>query len=239
MTDLFEEVEENLRRDQLQTLWKKYGGLAIAGVAALVLGVGGFTLYRQWHDSASKDAAEDFSELQQLAATDPAAAAPKLEAFAKSAHGGYKSLAEMERAAALQSQGDLPGAVKAFEQAASLTNEQVVKQSAILRAAYIAAETENLAAIEARVKPLIDGGGAFGYLARELIGVEAYEAGQLDRARTEFNYLNTAFDAPQGVRQRAQSFLQVIGPAPETTAPSSPAAPPPAPPAAQTTGEKK
>jgi hypothetical protein len=236
VSDIFEEVEEARRQDQLQALWKKYGAIVIGAFVALILGVGGYSAYRSWHESASKDASEDFVELQQLATTDPAAAEPKLAAYAKTAHGGYKALAEMERAGVLQAEGDLPGAIAAFEKAATLTNEPAAKHSALLRAAYIAAETENLAALDARVKPLIDGGGAFGFLARELIGVEAYEAGQFERARTEFAYLDAAFDAPQGVRQRAQRFLAVLGPAPATTATPAASA---APAAAQTTGEKK
>lgn len=243
MSDIFEEVEEARRQETLAALWKQYGAFAIAAVVILLLGVGGYGLYRQWHENASKDASEDFVELQALAKTDPAAAAPKLEAFAKTAHGGYKALAEMERAGALQAEGDLPGAMRAFEHAAILANDPTIKQSAQLRAAYIAAESENLAALDARVKPLIDGGGAFGFLARELIGVEAYEAGDYTRARTEFAYLDAAFDAPQGVRQRAQRFLAVLGPPPEGDAPAvKPAAPatPAAPAAApEKTGEKK
>jgi len=234
VTDLFEEVEENLRREQLQSFWSKYGVLVIAGMAALVLGVGAYGLYRNWHDAQSKVAGEDFAELQQLVATDPAGAAPRLADFAKSAHGGYKALAEMERAAALEAQGDLPGAIAAFDRAASLSGEAAVKQSAQLRAAYLVAENEPFAATEARVKPLIEGGGAFGYLGRELLGVEAYEAGDTTRARTEFVYLDSAFDAPQGVRERAQRFLAVLGPAPDAAA-----ATPATPAAAQKTGEMK
>lgn len=237
MTDLFEEVEENLRRDQLQTIWKKYGVLFIAGAAALVLGVGGFGLYRGWQENRSKAASQEFVDLQALAATDPLAAEPKLGAFAKSAHGGYKALAEMERASVLQAEGDLPGAILAFDNAARLASDKAVKQSAQLRAAYIAAESEPFAALEARVKPLIEGGGAFGYLGRELLAVEAFEAGNPERARTEFDYLATAFDAPQGVRERAQRFMAVLGPAPETIPEATPA--PAAPAAAKETGEKK
>ena len=218
MTDLFEEVEENLRRDQLQTIWKKYGALFIAAAAALVVGVGGVGMYRSWTADRSNDASQEFVTLQQLAATDPQAAEPKFAAFAKSAPGGYKALAEMERAGVLQANGDLPGALLAFENAARLSSDSAVKQSAQLRAAYIAAESTPFDALETRVKPLIDGGGAFGYLARELLAIEAFEAGKPDRARAEFDYLATAFDAPQGVRERAQRYGAVIGPAPEQKA---------------------
>ncbi|MBL8557251.1 MAG: tetratricopeptide repeat protein [Hyphomonadaceae bacterium] len=237
MTDIFEEVEENVRRDKLQEFGKKYGAFLIAGAVALVMGVGGVGLYRSWHADRSKDASQEFVTLQELAQTDPAAAEPKLAAFAKTAHGGYKALAEMERASVLQAQGDLPGAILAFETAARLSSDTAVKQSALLRAAYIAAESEPYAALEARVKPLIDGSGAFGYLARELLAIEAFEAGETERARAHFDYLATAFDAPQGVRERAQRYSAVLGPAPET-APAA-ASEPSTPAAAANTGEKK
>jgi hypothetical protein len=64
-------------------------------------------------------------------------------------------------------------------------------------------------------------------LARELLGVEAYEAGKLDRARQEFAYIETQIDAPQGVQQRAQRYLQVLGPEPAGAAAPNPPAPAP------------
>lgn len=229
MTDIFEEVETGLREDKLQTWWKKYGNWAIGAGIAVVVGVGLSGVFTTWRTSVNRDQGERFAAIQQKLAVDPAAGATELTAFEKSAHGGYKALSAMERAAALQAQGDLPGALAAFDSAAKQASEPVLKQSAQLRAAYLAAETENFAALEARLKPIIDARGPFSYLARELLGVEAYEAGQNERARTEFTYLESAFDAPQGVRNRASRYLSVLGPAPETAAPAAPAK----------TGEKK
>jgi hypothetical protein len=192
-----------------------------------VVGVGFSGVFTTWRTSVDRSQGERFAAIQEKAVADPAATATALKDFQKSAHGGYKVLAEMERAGALQAQGDLAGALAAFDAAAKDAREPALKQSAQLRAAYIAAETENFAALDARVKPLIDTRGPFSYLARELVGVEAYEAGLYPRARTEFEYLASAFDAPSGVRNRASRYLAVLGPAPE--APAAPAK----------TGEKK
>ena len=60
--------------------------------------------------------------------------------------------------------------------------------------------------------------GRISYLARELLGVEAWEAGENDLARDTLENLTLAFDAPEAVRQRAQLALSVIGPAPATPA---------------------
>jgi hypothetical protein len=237
VSDIFEEVEERLREDKLQTFLRRYGGVLIGLAIGLVVAVALYSAWDAWSNSNDKALGERFIGLQKEVRTDPAGAEKKLQDFIKSAHGGYKALAEMERAGALEAQGDLPGALAALDNAARHAREPVVKQSAQMRAAYIAAESENFAALEARLKPLIDDRGAFSYQARELLGVEAWEAGQMARARQEFTYLEAAFGAPPGVRQRATSFLQLLGPVDPVAAPAAAPAPAPAPPSA--TGEKK
>lgn len=233
MTDIFEEVEERLREDKLQTFWRRYGAWVIGAGVGVVALAGGVQVWNAWTENEQRSAGERFAAIQQKADDDPAASAAALTDFMKGAPGGYKALAEMERAAALQAQGDLAGALATFDNAAKLADQPVVRESAQLRAAYIAAETENFAAIEARLKPIVDARGPFSYLARELLGVEAYEAGQTERARQEFSYLEAALEAPSGVRTRAQSFLALLGPPPAAAAPASAPAP-----AAQS-GEKK
>lgn len=243
VTDIFEEVEERLREDQLQTWWKKYGNVAMGAAVAAVLLVGFSGVFTTWRASVNQSQGERFAALQKTADADPAASAQAFKEFQKSAHGGYKALAEMERAGALQAQGDLRGALAAFDDAAKLAQQPIVKQSAQMRAAYIAADIEDFAALDARLKPLIDSRGPYSYLARELAGVEAYEAGKPERARSEFTYLQGAFDAPNGVRNRASGFLAVLGPAPETPAstpaPASSPTPAPAPAAPASAGDKK
>lgn len=232
MSDIFEEVEEKLREDQLQTWWRKYGAFAIGAVAAVLLGAAAFIGFQEWRVSSHRAAGEKFIALQKQADSDPGGAATALTGFERSAGGAYKALAEMERGGALEKKGDLKGAAAAFDAAAKLANDPILKQSAQLRAAYLAAETESFVNLEARLQPLIEARGPYSYLARELIAVEAYKAGRLERARTEFAYLEAALDAPAGVKSRAQNFITVLGPEPAAK-PAAPAA------AAPKTGEKK
>jgi len=78
-------------------------------------------------------------------------------------------------------------------------------------------------------EPLIASEGHLGSLAKELLAVEAWEAGDSDLARDTFENLTLAFDAPESVRQRAQLGLAVLGPAPETRAAAPSETPAPAP----------
>jgi len=37
MADIFDEIDEDLKRDQMQLLWARYGKIVMAAVAAIVL----------------------------------------------------------------------------------------------------------------------------------------------------------------------------------------------------------
>jgi hypothetical protein len=124
----------------------------------------------------------------------------------------------VQHAAVLQHQGDLDGALAGFDAAAERANDPVMRDTIRLRAAYIAAETQDFAALQTRLEPLLESDSRISYLAKELLAVEAWEAGQLDIARDTLENLSLAFDAPEPVRQRAQLALSGIGQAPATSA---------------------
>ena len=54
MSDIFREVEEDVRRERFQKLWKAYGSYAIAALVLLFAGIGGWSLALRlagWPDS--------------------------------------------------------------------------------------------------------------------------------------------------------------------------------------------
>ena len=48
MSDIFQEVDEEVRRERLMQLWKRYGNFVIAAAVIVVLGVGGWRGYQWW-----------------------------------------------------------------------------------------------------------------------------------------------------------------------------------------------
>ena len=45
---IFDEVKEDLERERLEALWKKYGVLVVIAALALVVGTGAWTAYHSW-----------------------------------------------------------------------------------------------------------------------------------------------------------------------------------------------
>lgn len=217
-TDSFvQEVDESLRQDQLQKLAKRFGPYFIAAAAALIIGVGGWQGWRAYSASAARAQSDRLAAAQQLARDGNLDGAK--EAFAALTTSGpsqYRLIAMLERGAVLEAQGDLDGALAQFDEAAGRARDPIMRETAQLRAAYIAAETQDLAAMQERLRPLLESDSRISFLARELLAIQAWKAGDADLARDTLQNLSLALDAPEGVRQRAQVALTVLGPAPQT-----------------------
>lgn len=229
------EVEEEVRRERWSRFWKRWGIWIGAAIASVILGVAGFEAYKSISAAQAAAAGEQFASAQaKVAAGDKAGAQAILTELSKSGPPAYRAAALMERAGSLEQAGDLAGAMKAFDEAARQSDAPALKASAALRAAFLAAESETFEQIQARLKPLIDASGPFSFLARELLAVEAIEAGQNAIAEKELSYIRDALDAPPSLQQRAGQFLLAIAPtepvrptpAAQTPTPQAPAAAP-------------
>lgn len=214
-TDTFvQEVDEKLREDRLMAFVRRWGVWILGAVIVVVLGIGGWQWWRSSQVSQARGQSDLYIAAQELAAGgDLAGAKSAFEELTTSGPQAYRVMARMEHSAILAEEGDLEGALAGFDQAAEQASDPIMRDSARMRAAYLAAETQDFQALQTRLQPLIDSDSRVSYLARELLAIEAWEAGQNDLARTTLEALSLAFDAPEAVRQRAQVALSVIGPA--------------------------
>ena len=53
MSDIFQEVDEEVRREQLKRLWERYGTLLIASCILVIAGVGAWRGYEWWEAKQS------------------------------------------------------------------------------------------------------------------------------------------------------------------------------------------
>ena len=224
MSDAFTEVEEEVRRDRYMR-WMRQFGPWIGGALALVLiGVGGWQAYEGWRHGQARTYSNDFSAAQEmLTAGDAKGAVAALQALDEGGPAIYRQLAELEAASALVAQGDLQGALTRYDAAAAAARDPIVRDTARLRAAYLVADSQDFPAVQARVAPIIEAGGPIGHLARELLAIEAWEAGEFALARSSFDQITLSTDAPEAMQQRARLALAVLGPAAPRQAGAAPA----------------
>src|SRR3984957_19664423 len=101
MSDIFQEVDEEVRRDKAAEFWKKYQNLILAGAALIVLASGGFRYWRYERERAQQAAGDQYQ--QALAALEGGKldeAKAGLDKIAAQAPSGYRTLAPMTAAGA-------------------------------------------------------------------------------------------------------------------------------------------
>ncbi|MGB1911528.1 MAG: tetratricopeptide repeat protein, partial [Candidatus Puniceispirillaceae bacterium] len=59
MADIFDEIEEELKQDRLNSLWAKYGKYLIGFAVAIVALVAGFQGYKSWQKNTIETAADN------------------------------------------------------------------------------------------------------------------------------------------------------------------------------------
>ncbi len=236
MSDIFKEVDEDIRRDQLKRLWDQFGPYILGIAVLIVIGTAGYRGWEYWQERQAQASGDRFAAAVQLAATgkhDDAIAA--LEAIVKEGSGGYPMLAQFRIAGEKAAKGDNAGAVADFDAIAAGNAPNEVKNMARLRAALLLVDTASYADINARVGDLATTGNVWRHTAREILGLAAWRTGDYKAAQKFYSDLDADTDAPDELHQRARLMLALIDAKLGVTPPADAAAPAPAVPAATPT----
>ncbi|WP_339745730.1 tetratricopeptide repeat protein [uncultured Maricaulis sp.] len=211
MVDIFEEVDEELRKDKYQDLARQYGPMVLGAAAAIILGTAGYQGWQAWQTSTRETSSDAYMvAVNALGAGQVAQALTSFEALANTGTGSYATLALLQRAALKLEAGDYVAAAELYEQVAAQSGEPLLRDLATLKAVWALWDTLSFSDVDIRLTPLTGPAAPYRYLAREAIAVAALRAGDLPRARREYQFLSVAFDVPQGVARRALEGLALI-----------------------------
>jgi hypothetical protein len=211
--DLFvREVDDEIRQDQLKSLWNRFGPAVIGLAVLIVVGVAGWRGYESWNTNRANVSGDRFlAALVSAREGNTAEALKSLEALQADGTGAYPLLAKL-RAATLLAADDPKAAVAAFDAVAADTSVPgPLRDVARLRAAYILIDHGTYADVAARAEALSSDGNAMRHSAREALGLAAWKAGEMDNARVLFQQLADDADVSEGIAQRAQIMLALIG----------------------------
>ena len=211
MTDIFHEVDEEVRRERLKKLWQRYGNYIIAGCLLVVVGIAGWRGY-EWLEA--KRAAESGAAFEQAVTLAESGKVQEAEAaFAKLATGGtagYRVLSRLREAAEL-AQSDPKTAIKAYEEiAADRAAGQVIQDLATLRAGLLLVDHTPYADLRSRLEPLTGPERAFRYSARDLLALSAWKQGDVSAAKQWTEAIIGDPLTPAGARSRAEVLSQLL-----------------------------
>ena len=211
MSEFFEEVEEQLRSERVTAIMRKVlpwaAGIALSALL-IALGVWG---YQVWNAREAAKASQTYAEaLDTLKAGDTAKAFVQFGDAANHHSAGYAALALMQQAGIRLSQNKPEEAATLFDRAAKAAPGPILGDMARLKSAFALLDSAPYAALEERLKPLIDAKRPYHVAAREALAMAKIRAGRLKDAREDFVILGLSPDAPEGVRQRSQYAIAAI-----------------------------
>lgn len=212
---LIREIDEELRQEQAQKLWKTYGKYVIGVAVVVVFVVAGYQGWTAYDRSQKQEATDSLIGASSLAdAGDTTAAIDSLSKLEAGKVGEITVLAALRHAALIAKEGDKQTSATAYYTIADDTSvSKAFRNLASVLGAVQSLDQDsgNAQAVIDRLKPLIDTNSNWRHSAREISAVAAIEMGQIEQAREHLQAIALDAQAPGGVRSRAQEQLQAIG----------------------------
>ena len=211
MADIFQEVDEEVRRDKALEFWGRNQKYVIALAVAVIAASGGWRYYQNATRAAAEAAGARYESALKLAKDGKTAEAD--EAFRgviAQGPGGYALLARFRSAANLAA-SEPAKAVAVYE---ALANDNAVDASmrdvARLRAAILRIDSADLTEMRTRLEPLAQVGGAYRNSAREYLAIAAFKANDLETAGKWLDAIVIDQQAPAQIRARAEALLGLV-----------------------------
>ncbi len=211
-----DEVTEEVRRDRMFSLWRRYGPYVIGAIVAIVAAAG----VKTWFDQQAEIEAQRVgAALAAAADTAPTEAAAALETLAdQTGSEGGAVLARLLAAGVLASEGKLGQAAAAYDKVAEDgAAEPLLRDFADFRAAMSRAPGLDPTARANLFQPIASGNGPFRLLAAEAEAMARLEAGERDTAISGLRAVLDDAAAPAGLRRRVEAVLTAIGVSPDAT----------------------
>lgn len=213
MSELFNEVDEEVRREQLKKLWEKYSIYFIALMVLVVAGVAGWRGYQYLEGKKAAEAGAAFEKAVELSEQDKHTDAEKafIELAAK-APSGYRTLARL-RAAAEAASRDPQAAAKMYDDiAADRSVGGEWQDLAKLRAAGLVLDSASYADMQQRLEASAAPKSTFRHSAREMLALSAWRNNDMTAARKWLDAIGEDGETPPGLRSRAEALQALLPP---------------------------
>lgn len=213
MVEIFDEVDEEVRREQLKKLWEKYS-LFIVGAALLIIAaVGGWRGYQYLEAKKAAEAGDAFNRAVELSEQNKHSEAEAAFAdLAAKGPSGYRTLSRFHLAAEVAARDPKAGA-KLFDELAvdsSVGTEQ--QELARVRAAGLLLDSAPYSEILQRLQSETAPGATFRHVAREMLALSAFRANDTAATRQWLDQIALDADTPPGLRSRAEALQALLPP---------------------------
>jgi len=204
------EVDENLRRDQLEDFFKRYGSWLVVAVVVFLAASGGFIWWKQHEIQRSAEEVEALAAIYKDVGSGKMDQAPQqLADLSKSGSKAVRASASFARAAIAIQQNDTKLAVSTYKSIADDSDlPSAYRDAALIRQTALEFDQLQPADVIARLKPLAKAGDPWFGSAGEMTALALVKQGKRQEAGQLYAAIAKDPGVPQTIRARA---IQVAG----------------------------
>ncbi|MBT5390127.1 MAG: tetratricopeptide repeat protein [Alphaproteobacteria bacterium] len=216
MTDIFSEIEQEVRQDNLLALWKRYGPYIIGAASAVVLATAAYVLWQNYENSRLSAIAKEYSTALNLNSEERSSEAEEiLNRIGEQEKSGYGILARLTAAHLLASRNK-DEAIALYQQLiAESSIDPIFRDLAVLRMTLLQLGSQEEQTLIDQLTPLTRTDNPWRISALEIVGSLEYSLNNKVKAVEIYKLLVQAPDAPPTLRKRAHQMLMVLSAAGE------------------------
>lgn len=211
-TAFFREVDEDVRREQLERLWKKYGRALMGLALVAVIGTGVFTVLRNQQNAKFEAATSQVAEvLQSIKPDNHDEIRTRLAEITPGLPEGQTAIARLYSASLAAAAGKRDDALNEL---AALFNDSRIdplyRDLARLTSIQQRLDTDDAAKLRSELEPLMAAGQPWRFSAREAAALLAIKTGDKAAARDLYQQLKDDADTPTSIRERASKLSAIL-----------------------------
>lgn len=211
-TDAFiQEVDEDVKNDNLKVLWNKYGAFIIAFVVIAVSAAVSFDRIKSWKEMQNQRRTEEYMATAQFNAEKPDDTIAALQTMSQKNQGIFSDFARLQIANVLLSQDKVDDALIVLENIvndAQVNSE--VKHIALIKLASYKLDDMDKNSFETLLAPLTAENNSWAPIAKDLLAMSAIKNGDIETARKIYENLLQVEDLPDNFKSKIQDMLSSI-----------------------------
>ena len=206
---LEDEVNEELRRQQLKSIWDRFGIYIIGFALLIILSVGGNEIMNYFSNRLSQKESIAFDKALTLIEEGNDSTGLDQLIELKDSKTGYKGLAFFRLSSESLSNGDPQEAIDYLKKASlDKTLTKSLRVFAKIKAGLILVDNGNASEVNILLKEVIENGGPFSFHAKEILALALINDGRDLEAQEIFQEIANDASAPKVLVRRAEIFLR-------------------------------
>lgn len=208
------EVDEELRRDQLANLWRRYGRWLLIGIGAFLIALAGYLYWAEQRKEAISQQSDRLARaVQFLDEGETDKALKELQALSREGSDGIKALARLAEASQFVRADEKDKAISAYEAIAADTSlAEPFRELASFRAVQLQFDSLKPEQAIEKLKPLAQDGTPWFGPAGELLAIAYLDSGQPQLARALFEAIAGSEQVSPSLRARASQMISMLPP---------------------------